>query len=159
MNNNATSTRRLAVNAAFLKDIKDDNHHLKVLIDKIGPMVSHPKIAANHWTELVELFAELRDQLALHFSLEEAFGYFDEAIDTSPELSTNAEALRSQHTSLFEAIRHLTESASELTTEHEDRISRVIVRYDTFLRAFATHEEAELKLILEAFDDDIGVGD
>ncbi|MFG0261616.1 MAG: hemerythrin domain-containing protein [Novipirellula sp. JB048] len=159
MINDVTSTRRLAVNAAFLKDIKDDNHHLKVLVDKIAPMVSHREIAMNHWPELVDLFAELRDQLAFHFSLEEAFGYFDEAIDTSPELSINAEALRSQHTSLFESIRHLTETASDLTAEDEERIGRVLVRYEQFLRAFANHEEAELKLILEAFDDDLGVGD
>ncbi|WP_442508092.1 hemerythrin domain-containing protein [Novipirellula sp. SH528] len=159
MTQNATSTRRLAVNAAFLKDIKDDNHHLKILVDKIGPMVSHPKIATNHWLEIIDLFSEFRDQLALHFSLEEAFGYFDEAIDTSPELSTQAETLRSQHTTLFESIRHLTESASEVTADQEEKIARLLVRYDTFLRSFAQHEEAELKLILEAFDDDIGVGD
>ncbi len=159
MTTHAVSTRRLAVNAAFLKDIKDDNHQLKILIDKIKPMVSHEKIAMNHWQELIGLFSELRDQLAVHFSLEEAYGYFDEAIDTSPELSTNAETLRAQHTTLFESLRHIAEAAAEVPSDQEERIARVVHRYCTFEQQFAAHEEAELRMILEAFDDDIGVGD
>jgi len=159
MTENFTATRRLAVNAAFLRDIKDDSHHLKVLLEKIRPMVSHEKIASNHWTEVIELWSELRDQLALHFSLEEAYGYFEEAIDTAPELSTKAESLRGQHSSLFESIRHLVESAGDVSADQEEKIGKMLHRYETFIRAFQVHEEAELLLILDALDSDLGVCD
>ncbi|TWU35124.1 hemerythrin domain-containing protein [Novipirellula artificiosorum] len=159
MKQNTSSTRRLAVNAAFLKDIKDDSHHLKVLLEKISPMVSHEKIASNHWGEIVELWSELRDQLALHFSLEEAYGYFEEAIDTAPELSTKAEQLRGQHTQLFESIRRLVEAASEAPADQEERIAKLLTRYMSFIKSFQVHEEAELTLILEALDSDLGVCD
>ncbi|TWT81894.1 hypothetical protein CA13_33490 [Planctomycetes bacterium CA13] len=159
MNQDRTSTRRLAVNAAFLRDIKDDSHHLKVLLEKISPMVSHEKIAGNHWLELINLLSELRDQLALHFSLEEAYGYFEEAVDTAPELSTKAESLRSEHSELFESIRHLVESAAELQPDQEEKIARLLKRYNAFIRAFQTHEELELNLILEALESDLGVCD
>jgi len=95
--NSNTRTRQVVVNAAFLKDIKDDSRDLKVLMDRIQ-LVSYPlPTAINHWPELIRLFGDLRDQLAMHFSLEEAYGYFDDAIVTAPQLSVTAECLRSQH--------------------------------------------------------------
>ena len=104
MTDHAVSTRGLTVNAAFLKDIKDDNHQLKSLMDQLTPLTSHCQTAINHWPELIQLFDALRDQLALHFSLEEAYGYFDDAIDTEPQLTTLAECLRGEHAKLFESI-------------------------------------------------------
>ena len=109
-----TSTRRLTVNAAFLKDIKDDNRDLKILLDRLRPLAQHTQTACNHWVELIDLMGQLRDQLALHFSLEEAYGYFDEAIVTAPELSTTAECLRSEHSKLFARIRDLADSVLEV---------------------------------------------
>ncbi len=154
-----TTTRSLSVNAAFLKDIKDDNQHLKQLLDKISFLSSHVQTASNHWREFVELLGDLRDQLALHFSLEEAYGYFDDAIDTAPQLSTIAECLRGEHPKLFEFIRDIADRAPEVPYENEEKVSALLARVEAFRHKFAAHEENELKLILEAFDDGIGVGD
>ncbi len=159
MSTSRTTTRRLTVNAAFLKDIKDDNRDLKNLLDRIRPLAEHAQTATNHWHELIELFAELRDQLALHFSLEEAYGYFDEAIVTAPELSTSAEFLRSQHALLFARIRDLADVALEVSSESHEQVTRFLHDFAQFRDAFQQHEEAEFKLILTAMDDDIGVGD
>lgn len=159
MSNANTSTRRLAVNAAFLKDIKDDNRELKLLLDRIKPLASHRQTATNHWIELIELVGKLRDQLALHFSLEEAYGYFEEAIVGAPQLSTTAEYLRSQHSKLFERIRDLADSALEVSPERAEHVTRFLDAFQAFRESLEHHEEAELKLILDALDDDIGVGD
>ena len=43
-----TGTRRLAVNAAFLKDIKDDSQDLKMLLNQVKPITRHQQTAANH---------------------------------------------------------------------------------------------------------------
>ncbi len=101
MIDHAVTTRRLAVNAAFLKEIKDDNLQLKVLLDQITSLTGHCQTSINHWPELIQLFDDLRDQLALHFALEEAYGYFDDAIGTEPQLSAIAEGLRTQHGDLI----------------------------------------------------------
>jgi hypothetical protein len=121
-----TKTRRLSVNAAFLKDIKDDNRDLKILLDRIGPLAEHQQTATNHWAELIGLFSDLCDQLALHFSLEEAFGYFDDAIMTAPQLSVSAELLRGQHSHMFVQIRGLADRALEISPERfaESRTTR-----------------------------------
>lgn len=159
MSSSKTTTRRLTVNAAFLKDIKDDNRELKTLLDRIYPLSEHCQTATNHWVELIELVGLLRDQLALHFTLEEAYGYFEEAVVSAPQLSATAELLRSQHAKLFATIRDLADSALEISPEHSEHVSRFLNRLDRFRQSLETHEEAELKLILEALDDDIGVGD
>ncbi|MCA9141115.1 MAG: hypothetical protein KDB00_30300, partial [Planctomycetales bacterium] len=95
---------RLAINAAFLQEIKEDNRQLKTLWDRLLPMLSHHQTAKNHWPELIADFSDLRDQLAIHFSLEEAYGYFDDAVDIAPHLSLTAESLKGQHTELFAQV-------------------------------------------------------
>lgn len=154
-----TKTRGLTINAAFLKDIKDDNRDLKILMDTILPLAQHQQTAANHWPELIGLFADLRDQLALHFSLEEAYGYFDDAVGSAPQLSSSAEQLRNEHPLLFERIRDLADRALEIPADSEEKVARFLQEYESFRQSFDAHEEAELKLILDAIDDDIGVGD
>ena len=158
MSDSSKSNRRLSVNAAFMKDIKDDNRELKRLLDEIQPLMEHPEKAANHWQEIIALVSDLRDQLAFHFSLEEAYGYFDEAIETEPQLSVQAESLRSEHGVLFNQICKLVESCADLDVEDHDKIGKSLDTFRAFELKFQRHEEAELKLILAAMDDDLGVG-
>lgn len=153
------SNRRLDVNAAFLKDIKDDNRHLKELLDRIAPLLKQHTIAVNHWPEIINLLGELRDQLAFHFSLEEAYGYFDSALETVPQRSAEAETLKAEHLTLFALMRDLADRASEVSLTSETKVSGIVEDYTRFFRKFAAHEEAELQLILSALDDDLGVGD
>ena len=50
----------------------------------------------------------------MHFTLEEAYGYFDEAIDVAPHIADNAELLRDQHPILYREITELAELAEDL---------------------------------------------
>jgi len=169
MSGTPAATRRLTVNAAFLKDIKDDNRDLKILMDRLRLLTNPREAAVNHWQELIGLFGDLRDQLALHFGLEEAYGYFDMAIETDAEMSFAAETLRSQHADLFESARRIAEVAADAKTGEEPiegatpevttSQEKVLDRFERFLHDFNQHEEAELKLILDSLDDGIGVGD
>ena len=159
MEKSDTRTRQLTVNAAFLKDIKDDNHDLKEILDKITPLSAHPQTAVNHWPEFVQLLEQLCDQLALHFSLEEAYGYFDDAVNHAPELTITAECLRGQHSKLFNTIRSLADKSLEVAIDNLDHVGKFLRSYHSFRQDFVKHEEAELKLILDALEDDIGVGD
>ena len=159
METSITKTRQVVVNAAFLRDIKDDNRDLKILMDRIHLLTHALPMAINHWPELIRLFADLRDQLAMHFSLEEAYGYFEDAIITAPRLSVTSECLRGQHSPLFKQICELADCALEVSADQEEQISKFLRRFVQFRSEFQQHEEAELKLILDAMDDDLGVGD
>ena len=153
-----TSQRQLTVNAAFLREIKEDNLVLKSMWDRLTGLVVHTATAMNHWPELIVLLGDLRDQLAVHFSLEEAYGYFDEAVDIAPQLSIRAESLRAQHAALFKEICDLSDRIVEVRHE-EESVTRFLNSLTRFRHDFERHEELELKLILESLDDDLGVCD
>ncbi|MEO1527153.1 MAG: hemerythrin domain-containing protein [Planctomycetota bacterium] len=154
-----TNAVRVTVNAAFLKEIKEDNRQLKALWDRLVPLLTYAATAENHWEELIDGLAELRDQLAMHFSLEEAFGYFDEAIDIAPRMSMVAVSLRGEHSMLFATARDLADAVLEVDSDRIEAIEEFVARFNRFRRQFERHEEAELRLILSCFDDDLGEGD
>ena len=161
MSSASDQSRRITVNAAFLKDIKDDNRELKTLLDKIAPLAEHPQVAVNHWRELVELLAGLRDQLAFHFTLEEAYGYFEDPIDVAPRLSEQADELRSEHGDLYADVVRISEALQDLPLDRptEDDLSMLQQMCGEFLHRFDHHEARENALISQAFNEDIGVGD
>ena len=90
-----TAQRTLTINAAFLQEIKDDNRELKQLLDDCAERLAHASTGHVDPKRLVGSLARLRDQVALHFALEEAYGYFDDAIDVAPRSA--ARPKRSAH--------------------------------------------------------------
>jgi hypothetical protein len=125
----STLTSTVTVNAAFLQEIKEVNHELWQLLADLRHRCQRP-MAPGSCRSLVEKLCQLRDQLALHFALEEAYGYFEDPVDVAPQLC--------RHAAL----------AVWLGPEFLD--------FDALLRK---HEERENDLIFEAYDADIGVGD
>ena len=159
----ATSTSTLKINAAFLQDIKDDNVLLNELLDSTSKALEKIDCGRIQYKALANLLGRLRDQLATHFSLEEFFGYFDDAIDSAPRLSDVAKKLRAQHDVLYLKITDLAEDAELLsfvsTNSSAYAIGSLADRFRTFHRQLQQHEESERELIMSAFYDDIGCGD
>lgn len=156
-----TLTRTVAVNAAFLQEIKEDNRELRRLLNLTGTMFAISDAGPVPTREIVDMISELRDQMAMHFSLEEAYGYFDDAINIAPRLSERADSLRNEHRTLFLDLCELVDEAEQLLY-HEDTAStlaRIGLRFEAFRHQFQEHETREEELILQSFDDDIGVGD
>lgn len=157
----AIALRTVVINPAFLQEIKDDHHELRQLMHHTCAMLERSGQAEIEYPRVVEMFGKLRDQLAMHFSLEEAYGYFDDAISVAPHLSRRAEDLRSQHSGLFSDACRLAESAERLS-RHENAdaaLACLTGEYCRFSAQFHDHESQECDLILEAFNDDIGTGD
>ena len=104
----------LSVNAAFLQEIKDDNRELRGLLSAMDQAMSREGREGYRMEVLCELLARIRDQIATHFSLEEAYGYFDDAKSATPHLSHRADILRSQHETLFSELCELVDAAEEM---------------------------------------------
>ena len=157
----AVRTRTLSINAAFLADIKDDNRRLRSLLST----ALEQTVLRNHYRlvnrERVELYVALRDQLALHFTLEDAFGYFRDALDENPRLSYRAGRLHAQHDELYCEICELVNLSEQILYGENgaETTERLTERFLIFYERFTTHEREENDLIFAAFDDDIGVGD
>jgi chaperonin GroEL (HSP60 family) len=151
----------VTVNAAFLQEIKEDDRHLHHLLELVAAEVNDGRITAGRLRRLVGLLDKLRDRLAMHFSLEEAYGYFEDAVSVAPHLSQEAETLRAEHQTLFVSVCDILEDA-EQSLYHEKPYAAtrgILVDLSDFLEEFRGHESRENELIVQALDDDLGVGD
>jgi hypothetical protein len=155
------ATHTVSINPAFLQEIKEDHHELRQLLHHVAAMLDRPGWMHVEYDRLVELITKLRDQLALHFSLEEAYGYCEDALNEAPHLSRRSEQLRAQHETLFANLCRLVEGAEQLL--YHETAAAALVRLAEEFRGFSSrlheHEANECDLILEAFNNDIGAGD
>ncbi len=150
---NRTSTS-LGVNAAFLQEIKHDHRELHRLLDQSLTVFT---AAAMQSQEASAVLGRLYNQIQSHFQLEEAFGYFEDAIEEQPWLAARAEELRSEHKVLSLRMGRLLESVEGASDAR--RVALLRSEFHDFLGEFRRHEADENDLILQAFNDEIGVGD
>ena len=157
----ALATRTITINPAFLQEIKDDHHELRQLLHHTAATLNRPSWMHVEAQELVDLLSKLRDQLAMHFSLEEAYGYFEDAITEAPHLSRRAEQLRTQHHQLYRELCSLAEQAERLL--YHEPLAAAMVGIGQGFRAFSArlqeHERNESDLILASLNEDLGAGD
>lgn len=156
-----TSTATVTINAAFLQEIKEVNQEVWQLLDTVRDLCSDPTRISEDPHRFVDLTADLRDQLALHFALEEAYGYFDEPLYVAPRLAEQAESLRAQHRDLYRQFSDFAEHVEGLNSHARlPAVTKEVAhRFQAIDRHLREHEAREEELILQAFDDDIGVGD
>jgi hypothetical protein len=149
------------VNAAFLREIKEDHHELRQLLREADQHLAVPRVPQGGPQRLVDLLARLRDRVAMHFSLEESFGYFDDALTVAPRLSKRAEVLRAQHQTLFLDCCGLVERAERLLyhESHHGTLRGLAEAFVAFEVRLRRHEAAENELIMQAFMEDVGGGD
>ena len=155
-----TSTGTVTVNAAFLEEIKEVNQELWQLLGDLRHRCQRP-VAPGHCRLLIDKLCQLRDQLALHFALEEAYGYFDDPVDVAPQLSRQAQRLRAEHKELYLDFCELVDHAERMFYEEQHAALALWLgpHFLQFDRRLRDHEEQEHELIFEAYDGDIGVGD
>ncbi len=160
-----TSTGTVTVNAAFLREIKEENEELRALLADLHHRFQRP-IDADECRPMVDRLYPLLDALAMHFSLEEAYGYFDNPLDIEPQFSQRADRLRSEHRQLYQALSGLIEWAEQMFyDERHPELALCFLqgmfgaRFLKFERWLRRHEIDELDLICEAYITDLGVVD
>ncbi len=151
-------THKVTINPAFLQEIKDDDVQLLTLLQQVREMcdsVAQSDIPARRFASVL---AELRDRLAMHFALEEAYGYFDDPVTVAPHLSEQAESLRKQHGKLYEEMVLLAETAQNISRSNSDPrgVGNLARGFINFHGRLLDHEEGENELILDAYSIDIG---
>ncbi len=151
-------THTVTINAAFLQEIKDEDEQLKTLLQQACKMCESILLTPIPARRFASLLAELRDQLAMHFALEEAYGYFDDPVSVAPHLSEHAESLRKQHSQLYEEISLLAETTEAISRRSRGSrgIRQVAHSFLKFNRRLQDHEEDGNELIMKAHTVDIG---
>ena len=151
------TTAPVAVNAAFLQEIKEHNLELRRLLADIQGALAGPGSLRGQWKRFVELLGEFRDGLAMHFGLEETYGYFENPAYVAPRLSRNAQTLRTQHQRLYSEICAICEQAEQrLYREAQAGAARKTVqRFVAFCDQLREHEGREDDLIFRTFTEGI----
>ncbi|HKD37336.1 MAG TPA: hemerythrin domain-containing protein, partial [Pirellulales bacterium] len=99
-------------------------------------------------------------QLSLHFSLEETYGYFDDAVHVTPHLADRALKLRGQHSDLFLSFCALAERAEQAASDgRTDEFVHFAREFTDFHARFDEHESRETELIVQVLNEEIGCGD
>lgn len=154
-------TGHVTINAAFLQEIKEDDQELRHLMQQVASLLAARRSVHIDLARLAGLLRRLRDQLAIHFGLEESFGYFDDAVEVAPRLSRRAEQLRGDHRDLTREL-DVVLALAEKALSHPSpgmTLQTLAAAFTAFEGRLRRHEEGEAELIIQAFVDDIGVGD
>jgi iron-sulfur cluster repair protein YtfE (RIC family) len=151
----------LTFNVAFLREIKMDfgfrellNRVYHRLNHKHGGDVATPREAA-------DLLADLRDELETYFALEECFGYFADAEIENPPVSRKAIELKNDHERLYLELSEVVEMAMRLVYREcgpEISLTTISNTFEQFCKNLATHEQAEMNLVMALCNEDFGVG-
>jgi len=150
----ATLTKTLVVNPAFLQEIKDSNPDLWDLVsqlERVGETLDEPAQILRRVTRLLD---DLRDQLALQFSLEESYGYIEVSSPASRVTGELAIRAQSQHTILYLQLSDLAEQAEELQYRGIERqqLRELVNRSHQFHNDLREHERTENELIRRSYD-------
>lgn len=157
----STSHHGDPLDAAFLKDVKEDQSNLYHLFCAVSTTLESSETTSSD-SFVSHLLAQLRDQLALHFSLEEAAGYMQDVATSVPRLSAKVELLQMEHADLYLELSTIAEIAEEFCCPGQlsvvERRKMLNDKFAEFHRRLQRHDEAEDELILESLYVDIGGG-
>ena len=152
----ATITKTLAVNPAFLQEIKDCNPDLWQAVDQLAGMRlpgidEHPGQTLRRLTRLLD---QLRDQVALQFALEESYGYLEVPAHISRVTCRLAGDAQAQHSTLYLRLSELAEQAEELQYRglEMSRLRELVDASLQFVAELQQHEQLEQELIHRSYD-------
>jgi len=104
--------------------------------------------------EAAHLLGQLGDKLVKHFALEEAGGYFNEALTQAPQLVARANDLLAQHPKMTHLLKQLSETQPDANWWRETH-----QRFQAFKAELLRHERGEDQLLQEAYVRDIAATD
>ncbi|NND96298.1 MAG: hypothetical protein HKN47_03085 [Pirellulaceae bacterium] len=153
----STSTRTLAINPAFLEEIKESNRELWQTHEQLRQVFQVTDSDDQVMRQLVQTLDTFRDQLATQFQLEESFGY--QPVDHQSSSQRQfldfelVDQVCRQHCALYLRITDLAERAEEMQYRgvEPDHLSELIVLSQQFEQEFCEHERLENQLIARAY--------
>jgi hypothetical protein len=150
-----------SMSAAVRNDIQRDYHELKSLLaESSNCLLATTCDATKHPPrQVVSTLRRLQHRLAMHFTLEEAFGYGEEELGRAPWLADRAVELRAEHDIIFAHLKAIVRTSELLLDGKLSLLKSLCTSFENFVIELHVHENQEADLLLSFFDDDVGVGD
>lgn len=149
----------MTINVAFLEEIKSD-FDFRTTLNKVYQQVNQRPDASPQ--KIAQWLGTLRDQLETYFALEEFYGYFQQDDVTNIGVSRKAAKTTAEHETLFLQLNDVVDLAEQIVYHQctdDFSIDQVRDHFHQFCEALADHELAEMELIMQMFNEDLGVGD
>lgn len=149
----------MTINVAFLEEIKSD-FDFRSTLNKVYQQVNQQPDAPPQ--KIAKWLGELRDQLETYFALEEFYGYFQQDEVSNIRVSRQAAKKTAEHETLFLQLSEVVDLAEQIVYHErcdELAISQLKDNFQQFCEALADHEMDEMELIMQMFNEDVGVGD
>jgi len=104
---------------------------------------------------LVSLINSLAAHLEMHFELEEENEFFGDVVNQSPRFCNHVTQLLMQHEALETEVEGLVKMARRVFAEQDD-MTQLAARFGRFRKQLLDHERAEIDLLQEAYNRDLG---
>jgi len=147
---------------AVRHDIQRDYRELKSLLAEASNCLLATTCDATKHSprQVVTTLRRLQHRLAMHFTLEEAFGYGEEELSRAPWLTGRAAQLRAEHDVIFARLKAIVRTSERLLLDGESSLLKSLcTSFENFVIDLHVHENQDADLLLSFFDDDVGVGD
>lgn len=154
--NNPTSLQKIvAVNAAFLQEIKDSNPDLWHAVHRLRQVCHCDGQPMQATRGLIEQLEIVRDRLAIQFALEECYGFVElpkpppSLVRESVRISQLARLAIADHCSLYLELSDLAEAAQDLQFHGvvNAGLRNLIESVEAFEEKLRRHEAMENELI------------
>lgn len=149
----------MTINAAFMDEIKTD-FDFRSMLNRSYYWINQKPDASPRL--VVQWLCELRDQLETYFALEEFYGYFSQESIDNPIVNRKAQAKTLEHETLYLDLSRVIDLAEQIVyheSAEDINLDTVRAEFEKFCIALARHEQDEMELIMQFFNQDIGVGD
>ena len=137
------------------EQVREDHKTLRNLLRQADSMIHERTVPL---AEIGQQLDRLRDQLVTHFQGEEEGGYLAEALQLAPWLAPRADTLLGQHGKLTVTVTRLAQGfwAAAGSDDAREQLQK---EFSVFMAELIEHEQTEDRLLLEAFQLDLGAAD
>ncbi len=149
MSTSASAIATTMVNAAFLQEVKDSNLCFWQNLHDFKRAIATDGLPSEQACILVKLLSELRDAIAIEFSLEETYGYIEGSQQSASGTATKAATAKMQHCELYLQLHEISEMAEEAQYRGTiaSEYSLLVSACKDFLSRLEQHERLESELI------------
>jgi len=149
-----------AVGASIVKEIRDEHRACMQLLSEVEECLDSPPDDPAGWiSDLKQKLTELTAALDEHFTGEEAGPVFRKLPIQHPRLAGPLKQLEEEHATMRSELKTVLDKADELSQPEVFELRELNARVQLFVARLRRHEAAENEIVIQAYWDEVGVGD
>ena len=148
------------VGASIVKETRDEHRACMQLLSEVEECLDRPPDDPAGWiSDLKRKLTELATALDEHFTGEEAGPVFRKLPIHHPRLAGPLKKLEDEHATMRSDLKTVRGKADELDDPEVFELRELNARVQLFVARLRRHEAAENEIVIQAYWDEVGVGD